>query len=421
MSNLQGKNYTVVSGDTLSSIAQKAYGDATKWPIIWKANQSSKKSDDPDTVFPGDTFFIPFDPDSEKYLIDSVKTSMAGKTDNDLTVVIGNTQLRPLNIRIKKSMNNGIFGWSGNIEWSPGKDPVLDENLLPLKYPKASIFIGKTLLVNGFLYGSDPSFTSRGRIKTLTGYSPMADVADSNVRPPYEENNITLADRIKTILAPFGMSLDIQSGLDTGGAFKRVTVSETEKALRHLLSLCSQRGVLLTSTPEGLALLTKANTGSKSVGTISEGQHGAQEYVGTFDGRKAFSTFKAIGQSPGLFSKSAIAKDNNISRSRFKTFVADETIAGEMQDLVNWKRSKQFAEAMRLILPVEGWYAPNGELWMENTKMTLISKTLHIPNGFDFLIPEVEFISDGNGKRTILTLEPPEVYTGEEIGYPWSN
>lgn len=421
MSNLQGKNYIVVVGDTLSSIAQKAYGDPTKWPIIWKANESSKKNDDPEIVFPGDIFFIPFDPDLERSLIESVKTSMADKADDELTVVIGSTEIKPLSARIVKSMNDGVFGWSANIKWEPGDDLELDDNLLPIRYPKASIFIGKTLLVNGFLYGSDPRLTLQGRIKMVTGYSPMADVADSTVRPPYEENNVTLISRIKNVLSPFGISLEIKSGLDTGGPFKRVTVSETEKAFKHLTSLSAQRGVLLTSTPEGAALLTETDTESTSVGTISEGEHGAQEFSGIFDGRKVFSVFKAIGQSPGFFSKSAISKDLNIPRSRFITFVADETISGEMQKLADWKRSKQFAEAMKIILPVQGWDAPNGELWKENSKLTLISKTLHLPDGFDFQIEKVEFVLDANGKHAVLSLVPPQVFTGEQIGYPWSN
>jgi prophage tail gpP-like protein len=217
------------------------------------------------------------------------------------------------------------------------------------------------------------------------------------------------------------MSLEIKSGLDTGGQFKRVTVSETEKAFRHLSSLASQRGVLLTSTPEGAALITNANTGIKSVGTISEGEHGAQGFSGIFDGRKIFSTYKAIGQSPGFFSKSAISKDVNIVRSRFMTIVADETISGEMQKLADWRRSKQFANAMKFILSVEGFYSPNRELWKENTKVTIVSKTMHIPHGFDFQIDTIEFILNENGRQTVLSLVPPQVYSGEEIGYPWSN
>ncbi|MCK5218421.1 hypothetical protein KAR10_02790, partial [bacterium] len=209
-------------------------------------------------------------------------------------------------------------------------------------------------------------------------------------------------------------------GIDTGGEFRRVTVSPTEKAFRHLSFLASQRGVLLTSTPEGAALLTQANVDGQSVGSIIEGEHGAQEFIGEFDGRKVFSTYKAIGQSPGRHAKTAIAKNENIPRSRFFTFVANETISGEMQGLANWRRSKQFAETVKIRIPIQGWYAPNGELWSENTMVTIVSKTLFLPDGFDFLIRSVEFILDGSGKHSVLTLVLPEVYTGEEINYPWS-
>jgi prophage tail gpP-like protein len=413
--------YTVTSGDTLSSIAQRAYGDGTKWPVIRSANLFSKKSIDPEIIFPGEVLFIPADIEIEKAYIESIKAAMRNKKDDELTVIIENTEIKPLSARIIKSMDNGIFSWAANIDWEPGDNTVLDQNLLPFKYPRASIFIGDVLAVNGFLYGSNPSFTQRGRIVTLFGYSPMADVANSAIRPPYEENNVTLEGRIKSVLAPFGMSLEVKDGLDTGGQFRRVTAAIREKAFKHLSELAAQRGVLFTSTPEGAALLTIADAESKSVGTISEGKQGSLGFAGKFDGRTVFFTYKATGQSPGFFSKSAIAKNINIPRSRFMTFVSDDTISGEMQKVADWKRSKQFAEAMGTAIPYDGWYAPNGELWRENTKVTLESKTLHLPNGFDFIIRSAEFTLDNTGRKTLLNLVPPQVYTGEDIGYPWSN
>ena len=49
--------YTVVSGDTLSGIAQKYYGDASRWPIIFEANRHQLQ--DPDHIFPGQVLRIP--------------------------------------------------------------------------------------------------------------------------------------------------------------------------------------------------------------------------------------------------------------------------------------------------------------------------------------------------------------------------
>ena len=49
--------YTVVSGDSLSKIAKKYYGDAKKYPVIFEANREVIK--DPDLIYPGQKLRIP--------------------------------------------------------------------------------------------------------------------------------------------------------------------------------------------------------------------------------------------------------------------------------------------------------------------------------------------------------------------------
>jgi nucleoid-associated protein YgaU len=51
------KSYTVVSGDSLSRIAKREYGDANAWPRIYEANRDIIK--DPDLIYPGQTLRIP--------------------------------------------------------------------------------------------------------------------------------------------------------------------------------------------------------------------------------------------------------------------------------------------------------------------------------------------------------------------------
>ena len=53
-----GSNYTVQQGDTLSSIAQQAYGDGNKWQIIYDANKQVIGSD-PNLLRPGEVLYIP--------------------------------------------------------------------------------------------------------------------------------------------------------------------------------------------------------------------------------------------------------------------------------------------------------------------------------------------------------------------------
>ena len=47
----------MASGDTLSAIAQKYYGNAMKYPVIFEANKPMLS--DPDKIYPGQVLRIP--------------------------------------------------------------------------------------------------------------------------------------------------------------------------------------------------------------------------------------------------------------------------------------------------------------------------------------------------------------------------
>ena len=51
------KIYVVVSGDSLSKIAKREYGNANEWKRIFDANQDLLK--DPDKIYPGQKLKIP--------------------------------------------------------------------------------------------------------------------------------------------------------------------------------------------------------------------------------------------------------------------------------------------------------------------------------------------------------------------------
>jgi nucleoid-associated protein YgaU len=51
------KIYVVVSGDSLSKIAKREYGDGNEWRRIFEANTDILK--DPDKIFPGQKLKIP--------------------------------------------------------------------------------------------------------------------------------------------------------------------------------------------------------------------------------------------------------------------------------------------------------------------------------------------------------------------------
>lgn len=64
------RTVTVQQGDTLSAIALREYGDASKWPRLWQANETTIRSTQkdgakarnmtgPDWIFPGTVLKVP--------------------------------------------------------------------------------------------------------------------------------------------------------------------------------------------------------------------------------------------------------------------------------------------------------------------------------------------------------------------------
>ncbi len=58
------RTYTVVSGDSLSRIAKKFYGNANHWHTIFEANRN--QIDNPDLIHPGQVLKIPFKTDGNE-------------------------------------------------------------------------------------------------------------------------------------------------------------------------------------------------------------------------------------------------------------------------------------------------------------------------------------------------------------------
>jgi prophage tail gpP-like protein len=404
-----GKRYKIVKDDFLSKIAGIAYGDTSKWRKIWAANQSALKSGDEDLIYPGEIIFIP--ELAERKV--SPKT-LTGKAPDALTLVINDIEIPTADLKVTRTIDTAADGWTALIAWKPGKDEKIDEATKPWGYQNASIFLGNDLLVDGRLYKVRPSGTVSGRQKALTGFSFTKDAIDSNVKPPYEVKNLTLRQRANDLIEPFGI-LVVWEVDDDNYKFDKITASDSDKVVGHLQKYAKQRGVLVSSDVSGNLLFQTADTESKSVGTIEEGQQGFLKYEADFDGTKRFNSTKATGQSPGDGQKVEIAKDDNVPTSRTRTIKANDVTAGELKKAAEWERSKAVADALTIPFQAFGFFAPNGERWTENTIVTVKSEVISIEDGFDFLIKRVEFVKNASGKTTNLSLVPPQVYTGEEI------
>jgi prophage tail gpP-like protein len=412
-----GLPYVVEKDDNLSRIAAGAYGDPKLWRIIWKANKTKIKSGNPNLIYPGEILNIPDDPVKKQLKADLGLPSMPGKERDDFTLVVDGLEIPVISGSIKRPMDTAADGWVVTIPWTPGKNEKLDKRIHPYSYLPASVYLGTTQMIDGVFYDLSIKVKNDGDTAELRGFSFTADIIDSSVTPPYESKKITLFDRAKELITePTGV--DVIFDADDTEIFDKVTASPSDTILSHLSGLATQRGILISSTRQGQCLFTTANKG-KSVGTLEEGTSFFMNPSISWSGRGRFSSYKVIRRSRKKKTKFAVAQDDAVNRSRLKVFLANETTGGNLQQAVDWHRSKQLAKALEMEFPVGSWYAPNGELWEENTIVTVVSPTLLMKDGFDFIIRSVDYIFDDSGMSAVLSLIPPQAFTGEPIIEPW--
>jgi prophage tail gpP-like protein len=414
---IPGATYIVLPGDTLTRIAKKAYGEASKWRIIWEANKTKIKSGRPDLIGIGDILFIP--PNEEisiDVLFDAVP-QLPGKSPDDFTVVINGIELPIKAGRAIRTMDTASDSWTASVSWDKDSLQILKAAIQPYSYAPAQCFIGGQQIINGFVYIVETETTSGGSLAKLQGFSTTKDLVDSVVNPPYEAKKITLQLRAQALCAPYGIPVKFLIG--DVEPFDRVTARPEEKVFAHLAKLAAQRGALITSTALGELLITQAASGPP-VGSLEEGLPPVENMRAKFDGTKRYNGYEAIGQSPGKTTKSARSQDSAVLRPRFLRFKTNESTAGNIQKAADWRRSKQLADTLTITVPTTSWYDRNNALLKENTIITVKSDTLFLPGGFNFLIRSIEYVFEPGGTRANLSLVPPQAYSGSVLIDPWS-
>lgn len=411
---LPGRQYIVKAGDTVAAIAAKAYGDANLADRISEANQLAEG----EQLLQDQIILIPNLPEDQTLKTNLVKSVLPNQGKYDLALVIGGISVQTTAVRARLQMDTASDGWTATIPWTPGADAAIDGIVRPYTYPEASLYIGGKLLINGLLYVTGPRMASDGVAVDLKGWSYSVDAVDSTLSPPYERSGETLRDTADFLVRPLGIKAVFD--VDPGEPFKRMSAEPSETIFAHLAKYAAQRGFLISSTPAGDLLFLRADTSGKQLGTITETDPIVSSWQAEYDGRKLFNIYRVIGQSPGFNAKSVTVTDSRVPRSRFLTFSADDTTTGDIQQAALWRRSKQLADALTLPLTVNDWYSPSGELWTPNRMVTVVSRVLGLAAGYSFLIRSVEFSeAPDSGQTAKLDLVPPQVYTGEQIAYPW--
>lgn len=295
---------------------------------------------------------------------------------------------------------------------------------VPIKPGDAcQVLVNGDKVLTGYVDDVKVDYDANDHILEITGRSKTADLIDcSAIHKPGQWRGVKLERIAAQLVAPFGLDVVLDLGVDTGDPFDKFAIQQGEKVFAAIERMCRMRGVLASDTTGGDLLITKAGT-ARSTGAIRfRAVDGRENNVlagrGTYSMRQRHSDYIVKGQTTGSDTRhgAAVAQpkatvtDANVPRYRPLLVVAEgKADAKAAKDRAEWERARRAGESIKFDYTVQGWVNDtDGALWRPNRLVPIEDDFLRFYG--DLLIAETTFEIGPAGTVTRLKLGPVEAF-----------
>lgn len=336
---------------------------------------------------------------------------------NECTLVVGGMAYAGwTRLEVQRSLEQIAGGFVLQLASTyPGQEPIALREGLPCQ-----VRLGDDVVVTGYIDELETDDTETSSSVRLSGRDRTGDLVDcSAVHKSGQWRGVKLERIVADIAQPFGIKVVVAPGLDTGEVFKRFALEEGEKAFDAIDRTCRLRGVLVTSTPDGMLLLTTASSVSTSV-RLEEGVN-MRKFNARHSWKERHSEIIIKGQMAGddheygaeVAHLKAGAKDAEIDRYRPLIVVAEHgTTTKALGERAQWEVAVRMGRGKRGGCTVVGWRTGKdgqvGPLWQPN--MLVHVKSARMRLGMELLIVGCTYQLTEQGRTTELTFARPEAF-----------
>jgi prophage tail gpP-like protein len=402
MEPVQGKSYSVKSGDNLRKIATAAYGRESEWLRIYRANKDII-GDDPDFILPGQTILIP----AEEVIQEALAPVLEIPDQKSVTVFLGGRELLTTQGRFAYSVDSMASSWNCDILWNPGDDPDLDTVTARGSYAESQIYFFGKLVGSGRLYTRTTRVNTDSITKNLVFYSHTKDIVDSSLSPHHPEySKSTIKQIADDICKDLGFRAKFPDG--PGGAFDLIEgIPAYETIGKFFQKLAAARGLFVSCDETSALVFQKIHDSGTPVAHIDMTGRIATQYETVYDDTLRFHNYVAVGQAgDGKIMHSRGFFDSQVPATRQFVFAAGDLDSAGLDGAAQWAMLKINLQAAEIKIPTDRWTDDNGDLWKPNTVVTLKSPVLDTPDARKYVIRGVEFAWTASTRSAQLSLVP---------------
>lgn len=279
------------------------------------------------------------------------------------------------------------------------------------------VYIGKDLVIDGYLDKVSPTGDESGFAYTIEGRDKTQDLIDCSCeRAPYTWTEISLYALANKLCAPYNILVS-KSGVFEDPRTK-FTLEIGETAFEALAKAAKARNVLLMANEEGNLVIGKPGE-ERLTDSLVYGKN-LKKFSADYDNTNRFHKYVVKGQrtnNGNPWSKSSTniygeAFDEEVRSTRVKIFSADNAESNATaKERAKWEAIKNAALSEQIEVLVVGFRQSNGNLWKENKLVPVIIDTKAIYINTEMLVSSVTYSSNEAGRTTSMTLKRKDAYT----------
>ncbi len=287
------------------------------------------------------------------------------------------------------------------------------------KYQLVRLYHNGELLTTGFVLKQGFSNSATKELVSFSGYSVPGVLEDSQIPPtayPLQSDGLNLRQIAEKLLRPFHLKIEIDPSVSVqmNKVYPKTTASETESVKDYLTSLATQRDIVITSTPNGRVLFTKAKTNQNPI------LHFEKDMVGTnyslsFNGQGMHSEIHVLKQASKDGGNAGQYKILNpyvpVSTTAFRPKVITQS-SGDDNDTKKVAENELARELKNIVLTIntDRWEI-DGKIIKPNNLITITDPDLFLYKKTKFFIESIQFSGNNTVQTATLTCVLPEVYS----------
>ena len=401
------------AGDTFESLSRRAYGTEKYARNLSQANPGVLAPLAPGTVVTVPE--IPGEPANRP-------TQAPAARPNEVAVLVDGVRFRFWSeLRLTRSLDSmDTLEFSAPFE---PDDPAFRETFRPFSFKPLVVTVGGVPLFTGTLVGVVPSLSRGSTTVSVSGYSRPGVLEDCTPPAsafPVEFNAQDLPGIASALCQPFG----IQATFDGpgGSVFERAAADPGENVLGFLSGLAQQRGLVVSSDPDGRALFQQSVKPGSPVAVLRQGASPVLGVSPFFSPQQYYSHITGLESVLVGTSGSQYTVRNPYLAGviRPHTFKSPDTQGGTMQDSVQAKAGRMFGNMAAYGVQVSTWRDPSGALWRPNTTVVLNAPGAMVYSDYEFVVRSVRFDRTGDNESAELDLVLPGSFSGKiPEALPW--